>query len=54
MAKCAICKKDLHGVPKNVKKLPESKKKVARKFGGYLCGSCIRKIISEEMFAGVA
>lgn len=55
MRRCAICKKELHGIAKKWRKLPASKKRVERKFGGYLCSNCTRKILSEEVFkAGVA
>lgn len=53
LPKCAICKKDLKGIPKTtnseLKKLTRSEKRVARKYGGYLCSSCSRKVIKEQV-----
>ena len=44
-AKCAECKKELHGVPRlnpnEMKKLAKSKKRPFRPYGGYLCSRCI-------------
>ncbi len=48
IAKCAICKKPLHGIPRNVKKLPKSKKRVSRIYGGYLCSKCSRELIKRK------
>ncbi|MEM2115484.1 MAG: 50S ribosomal protein L34e [Candidatus Woesearchaeota archaeon] len=48
VARCAICKKPLSGIPRNVKKLSKSEKTVERKYGGNLCSKCSRrKIITE-------
>ena len=50
-AKCALCKKELHGIPRLVptkfKNLPKTKKTVSRPYGGFLCSSCSRKKIKE-------
>ena len=56
MARCAICKKPLHGIPKEVRKLPTSKKRVERPYGGNLCSKCARNLINEKLYseAGVA
>lgn len=52
VAKCAICKKPLHGVPtripSEIRKLPKSKRRPSRPFGGYLCGSCAREYFREK------
>lgn len=49
-AHCAICKKQLHGVPrKNHRKLSKSEKKPNRIFGGYLCSSCSREKLKEKI-----
>ncbi len=48
-AKCAVCKVILKGVaskrPVKMKGVAKSKKKVSRKYGGYLCSKCSRKKI---------
>ncbi len=51
--KCAICKKPLLGVPKDlpykIKKLSKTQKRPERPYGGYLCSSCMRKKILEKV-----
>lgn len=49
--KCAKCKKILHGIPKvyKLRKLPYSKKKVERVYGGHLCSKCTREIIKYNI-----
>lgn len=51
-AKCARCKKPLHGTARNlpvkIKGLAKSKKTVARPYGGNLCSKCMRLVIKEE------
>lgn len=45
-AKCAVCKKELHGVPSRrpsrMKGLASTKKVPSRMFGGNLCPSCLK------------
>ena len=52
-AKCAVCKKALAGVPigkdSDIAKLPKSKKKPERAFGGNLCSSCMRREIKKRL-----
>lgn len=51
-AKCARCKKPLAGVPsrqKELRKLPKTKKRPTRPYGGYLCSSCMRELIKEKV-----
>ncbi len=52
VAKCAICKKPLHGIPrltpKELKKLPKTKKRPERPYGGYLCSKCLKEILKEK------
>lgn len=52
VAKCAICKKPLHGVPRvtayKLRKLPKSKRRVERPYGGYLCATCAKEILREK------
>ena len=49
---CALCEKQLHGVPHGKRKselsrLSKSKKRPTSKFAGVLCGAC-RKAVAEE------
>lgn len=50
-ARCSNCNKELHGVANlrasAMKRIPGSRKKVSRAFGGKLCAACTR----EEMKA---
>ncbi len=54
---CSSCKKPLHGVPRGrqtkIKKLPKSKKRPARPYGGNLCSSCLRTKIKEKKIYSV-
>ncbi len=49
--KCAVCKKELHGIPRLIpskfRNLPKTSKRVSRLYGGYLCSSCSREKIKE-------
>jgi len=51
-AKCAVCGKVLHGVPKKtteeMKKLPKTKKRPERPYGGNLCAGCLKKKLVME------
>ncbi len=52
-AKCASCGKPLAGVPKErpykMKKLPKTKKRPQRIYGGILCHSCTKSKIIEKI-----
>ena len=52
IAKCAICKTPLSGVPREIpsriRKLSLSERRPNRPFGGYLCSKCMRKIFKEK------
>ena len=52
IAKCAICKKPLHGIPRlrasQLKKLAKTKKRPERPYGGYLCSKCMRELMREK------
>jgi large subunit ribosomal protein L34e len=52
IAKCAICKKPLHGVPRGIpseiRKLAKSERRPSRPFGGYLCSSCAKEYFKEK------
>lgn len=54
-AKCARCKKPLHGVPRlrpaQLKKLSKSKRRPSRPYGGYYCSSCMREALREKAYA---
>ena len=51
-ARCAICGKELHGVkrvlPSELKKYSKSQKRPSRPYGGYICASCLRKLMREK------
>jgi large subunit ribosomal protein L34e len=51
-AVCAICKKELHGIPrafpKELQSMAKTKKRPERPYGGYLCSECLRKIMKEK------
>jgi large subunit ribosomal protein L34e len=51
-ARCARCGKALHGVPKlrpaQLRKLPKSRRRPSRAYGGYLCASCARELFREK------
>lgn len=53
IARCAICKKPLHGIPRLIpskfKDLPKTKKRPERPFGGYLCSKCMREVLKEKL-----
>jgi len=52
-AKCAICKKPLHGVPRfnpsKIRKLAKTKRRPERPYGGNLCSSCMRKLLRKSV-----
>lgn len=49
--RCAKCKGIIHGISRahKLKKLPKSKKRVERIFGGYLCSKCTREFLKEKI-----
>jgi len=51
-AKCRVCKKQLHGVPRKtpilMKKLAKTEKRPERPYGGNLCSSCTRDILRKK------
>jgi len=53
VAKCAICKKPLHGVPRlnpvDMKKLAKTKRRPERPYGGSLCSSCMRSLLRKTI-----
>ncbi len=53
IAKCAKCGKDLKGVPRlrvsDLRKLPKTKKRPERPYGGNLCSKCMREVFREKV-----
>ena len=51
-AKCAICKKPLHGMKRlevsELKKLAKSERKPERPYGGYLCSKCAKELFRDK------
>ena len=51
--KCAICKKELHGMtsrnPKKRRKTAKSKRSPNRMYGGYLCPSCLKSNLIQQI-----
>jgi large subunit ribosomal protein L34e len=51
-ARCAICKKPLHGVPSGlpaeIRKLPRTKRRPDRPYGGNLCPACTRETLKSK------
>ncbi|UCD07046.1 MAG: 50S ribosomal protein L34e [Candidatus Aenigmatarchaeota archaeon] len=52
-AKCAVCGRKLHGVPRKspsiIKKISKSKKTPSRPYGGNLCSRCAREKVKENL-----
>ena len=52
-AKCAICKKPLHGVPRlnpvDMGKLAKTKRRPERPYGGNLCSGCMRDLLRKTV-----
>jgi large subunit ribosomal protein L34e len=50
---CAICKKPLHGVPHlkstDMRKLPKTKRRPERPYGGNLCSKCMREFFRKSV-----
>ena len=51
IAKCAMCRRVLLGVPQHTKKLAKSQKSISRPYGGYICSKCYNQLIKEEIRA---
>ncbi|MCR8472720.1 MAG: 50S ribosomal protein L34e [Candidatus Korarchaeota archaeon] len=53
-AHCAICGKELSGVPREAKEHPKSSRRPERPYGGFLCSSCLQRYLTRatiEKFA---
>ena len=52
IAKCAVCGKPLHGIPRllpsKFRNLAKTKKRPQRPYGGNLCSKCFRQKIMEK------
>lgn len=52
IAKCAVCGKSLHGIPRllhsKFKNLAKTKKRPQRPYGGKLCSKCTKQKIMEK------
>jgi len=44
-AHCAICGRELFGVPREPGEYPKSSRRPERPYGGFLCAECLRKYI---------
>ncbi len=55
IAKCAICKRPLHGVPSDlpaqIRKLNKTQKRPDRPYGGNMCSSCSRETLKSKNIA---
>ena len=53
IAKCGICRKPLHGVPRrnpaDMRKLAKTKRRPERPYGGNLCSSCMRDLLRKTV-----
>jgi len=51
--KCAICKKELHGMssrdPKKRRRTAKSRRSPNRMYGGYLCPSCLKTALINQV-----
>ncbi len=49
--KCALCKRELHGVARGrgteLSRVRRSQRRVSRPYGGYLCSACMRAEIKR-------
>jgi large subunit ribosomal protein L34e len=52
-ARCALCGKPLHGVPRlnatELRKLAKTEKRPERAYGGYYCSKCSRELFKEKV-----
>jgi len=46
---CGICKKELMGVPKSMKRMSKSEKMPNRPYAGNYCSSCSRNVLKERI-----
>ncbi len=48
-ARCGKCGAELHGIPRDTRKLSKSEKTVNRPYGGHYCSRCLREKIKEKI-----
>ena len=52
IARCANCKRELHGMPRlhpaELRKLAKTERKPSRAYGGYFCADCTREFFRER------
>ena len=52
-ARCAICGRPLHGVPRlptaELRRLPKTWKRPERPYGGYICPSCLTRLLKASI-----
>ncbi|MEM4762504.1 MAG: 50S ribosomal protein L34e [Desulfurococcaceae archaeon] len=57
-AKCAICGRELHGVPSlrpyQLAKLAKTEKRPERPYGGYICPQCLSRGLKEAIRSKVS
>jgi Ribosomal protein L34E len=51
--KCAICKGYLHGTYHGKVRLSKSSRRPKRIFGGYICSSCLQKLIETKIISEI-
>ncbi|MFX1485634.1 MAG: 50S ribosomal protein L34e [Promethearchaeota archaeon] len=53
VSKCAICKRPVSGTPRlspaGLTKMPKSKKRASRKYGGHLCHQCLKMLLKSQI-----
>jgi len=54
-ARCSLCRRPLSGVPsrlpKEMRRIPKTKKRPERPFGGSLCSVCTKNVMKEKNLA---
>ncbi len=52
-ARCGRCGRQLSGIPRldpsRIRKLPQSRRRVERIYGGYLCHECLQEMLKEAV-----
>ncbi len=51
--RCAMCGRELHGVPTMLKGKSKSEKVPNRPYAGIYCSSCMRKVIRDKVYESV-
>ncbi len=57
-ARCAICGRPLHGVPRlrpvELRKLAKTEKRPERPYGGYICPRCLARLYREAIRSSIS